>query len=237
MDRLCVLLYSKYSPMSNRLMTALNSCPIDLSTSVGLTTVCIDNEGIRSQILTANKIEISSVPCVLIVYRTGGVEKYEGGNAFQWINETVSKFMPPDPPPVIQEQPPKKIEIVSRKTQRSVPKVEEYESDEDYIPEPVRKPPRKLKFEQPKTSKKETSMEELGIEQDTQSIDYQEGNSGQTEPENYDNSEQKELKRPAQQGKGKDLMATAMAMQKERDSVESNKPRSNGDIVTNNRPI
>ena len=80
-------------------------------------------------------------------------------------------------------------------------------------------------------------MEELGIEQDTQSIDYQEGNSGQTEPENYDNSEQKELKRPAQQGKGKDLMATAMAMQKERDSVESNKPRSNGDIVTNNRPI
>lgn len=233
MDRLCVLLYSKYSPMSNRLMTALNSCPIDLSTSVGLTTVCIDNEGIRSQILTANKIEISSVPCVLIVYRTGGVEKYEGGNAFQWFNETVSKFMPPDPQPIIQEQPRQKQEIVSRKAHR-VPKVEEYESDEDYIPEPVRKPPRKLKFEQPKTSKKETSMEELGIEQDTQSIDYKEDNSGQTETYN---SEQKELKMPAQQGKGKDLMATAMAMQKERDSVESNKPRSNGDIVTNNRPI
>jgi len=227
MDRLCVLLYSKYSPMSNKLMNALNSCPIDLNISVGLNIVCIDNEGIRSQILRANKIEISTVPCVLIVYRTGGVEKYEGENAFQWINETVSKFMP-----LSQNQPEKNPQKqVSRKIiSRPVAKEEEEQEEEQKEEEPIQKPLRKVKFEQQKNLKKETTMEELGIESESLQ---------QTQLESYDNSErleEKELKKSGS-AKGKDLMATAMAMQKERDSVESNKPRTNGDIVTNKRPI
>ena len=232
MDRLCVLLYSKYSPMSNNLMTALKSCPIDLSTSVGLTTVCIDNEGIRSQILKDKNIEIVNVPCVLIVYRTGGVEKYEGSNAFQWIDETVSKFIPPQ-----QERLPQKQKAVTKKTLPRRVSKEQYESDEE---EATNKNQRKVKFEEPKNSKKVTSMEQLGIEPNTQSVYYEKQSL---------NSEFDQLKNSSQQGsesesgsvkgnvKGKDLMAAAMAMQKERDLVESNKPRSNGDIVTNNRPV
>jgi hypothetical protein len=215
--------------MSNKLMNALKSCPIDLNISVGLNTVCIDNEGIRSQILKANKIEISTVPCVLIVYSTGGVEKYEGENAFQWINETVSKFMPPhqnQPEQIPQKQVPRKI------ISRPVSKREEEEEEEEEE-EPIQKPLRKVKFEQQKNLKKETTMEELGIEPDTQESVHQ------SQFETYDNSERLEEKELKKQGsvKGKDLMATAMAMQKERDSVESNKPRTNGDIVTNKRPI
>ena len=81
--------------MSNKLMTSLSSCPLDLKMLVGLSTVCIDNEEIRKQILKKdNKIEISSVPCVLIVYNTGSVEKYEGGSAFEWIEETISRYVP-----------------------------------------------------------------------------------------------------------------------------------------------
>jgi len=234
MDRLCVLLYSKYSPMSNKLMNALKSCPIDLNISVGLNIVCIDNEGIRSQILKANKIEISTVPCVLIVYRTGGVEKYEGENAFQWINETVSKFMPPDqnqPEQIPQKQVPRKIiprPVPKREQRQEIEEIEEIEEEEH-----IQKPLRKVKFEQQKNLKKETTMEELGIEIDTQESLHQ------TQLESYDNNEGLEEKEVKKSGstKGKDLMATAMAMQKERDSVESNKPRSNGDIVTNKRPI
>ena len=38
-------------------------------------------------------------------------------------------------------------------------------------------------------------------------------------------------------GKSKDLMATAMAMQKERDSGESNKPKSNEENFIDKRPV
>ena len=61
MDHLCVLLYSKYSPMSTKLMSALSTCPVDLSTTVGIRPVCIDNEDIRSQILNDKKIEINKI--------------------------------------------------------------------------------------------------------------------------------------------------------------------------------
>ena len=73
---LCILLYSKYSPMSTKLLTAMQSSPVDLTNAIGLSTICIDNEDIREQILTASKIDVSTVPCILIVYRNGGVEKY-----------------------------------------------------------------------------------------------------------------------------------------------------------------
>ena len=38
-------------------------------------------------------------------------------------------------------------------------------------------------------------------------------------------------------GKGNNLMAAAMAMQKERDKVESNKPKAVGEFVTTKRPL
>ena len=143
---LCVLLYSKYSPMSKQLMTALEASPVNLTATVGLKPVCIDNEEVRERILKANKIDVSSVPCVLIVYRTGGVEKYEGQGAFQWIEETVRKYIPPSPPD---------LSVQSRSGRSSRPELEpeyeeEYESgEEDYIPPKPRKrrypPPQKPK--------------------------------------------------------------------------------------------
>jgi hypothetical protein len=94
--QLCVLLWSKYSPMSKKLLDALQSSPINLNVTVGLTLVCIDNEEIREQIMTANKIDISIVPCLLLVYSNGVVEKYEGIQAVEWCEETVKKYMPVD---------------------------------------------------------------------------------------------------------------------------------------------
>jgi hypothetical protein len=219
--------------MSNNLLNALKSCPIDLSISVGLTTVCIDNEGIRSQILTDKKIEIVNVPCVLIVYRTGQVEKYEGSNAFQWIDETVSKFIPRVTEPQQERFPQKQKAAIKKTLSRRVTK-EQYESDEE---EPTNKNQRKVKFEEPKISKKVTTMEELGIEPNTQSSDT-EFNQLKNSAQQVNGSESgSESTSVSGNVKGKDLMAAAMAMQKERDLVESNKPRSNGDIVTNNRPV
>lgn len=118
---LCVLLYSKYSPMSNKMLEALESCPVNLENVIGLRPVCIDNEEVREQILKANKIEVSSVPCVLIVYRNGGVEKYEGGSCLQWIDNTVNKYKPSD-----DIQP-----VNVKKKKKKIIKFEEFEESEE----------------------------------------------------------------------------------------------------------
>ena len=226
MDRLCVLLYSKYSPMSSKLMSALSTCPVDLSTTVGIRPVCIDNEDIRRQILKDKKIEINSVPCLLIAYNTGNVEKYEGSNAFQWIEETVSKYMPrhqpqPQPQPQLQQQDQPQQQIHHAEDQKIKKKV----------------------------IKKETTMEDLGIDSEIEEI-VRQPVGVRNGPGSYDMSIQfgeqedqnrnisSKLKASTQSGTGKtkDLMATAMAMQKERDSGESNKPKPNEETLIDKKP-
>jgi len=224
MERLCVLLYSKYSPMSNKLISILSSCQLDLKVLVGLSTVCIDNKEIRKQILQKNnKIEILSVPCILIVYHTGEVEKYEGESAFEWIEETINKYMPQpelepqiqhEPQPQPQPQPQRQPQPQSQRqthTRKQVQKEEEEDIENEYIEEPE---PRQKKISQ-KRVKKETTMEELGFEPTVK----------------------EETENKVSSVKGKDLMSAAMAMQKERDSSESNKGKDNTQIITNQGPI
>lgn len=206
--------------MSTKLMTALSECPIDLGATVGLNTVCIDNQDVRKRLLKNGKIEISVVPCILIVYRSGGVEKYEGDAAFQWIDEAVSKYSPPPPPPPPpqpQAPPPpqnqepqqhyRKNERVKRRPvieeeEEAEEEAEEEEEEEEYIPPP--KTSRKTKTSQ--KSKKETSMEDLG----------------------FDSFDEKEFVLSEDtiksSVKGKDLLSTAAAMQKEREN-DSNKTK------------
>ena len=196
--------------MSTKLLTALSSCPVDLATTVGLNSVCIDNDQVRKRILKNGKIDINTVPCVLIVYRSGGVEKYEGVGAFQWIEEAVSKFAPPPPPPPPPPQPapqPAPQRVVLPRP-RQVEYEEEYE-EEEYIPEPPR---RKVK-QALKRSKKQTTMEELGFEPLSEELVESDKTSS----------------------KSSDLMSAAAAMQKERDSVETGKGVMN--IITNQGPI
>jgi len=202
MERLCVLLYSKYSPMSTKLLSALSSCPVDLTNVVGLTSVCIDNEQVRKRILKNGKIEVGSVPCVLIVYRSGGVEKYEGSGAFQWIEEAVSQFAPPpQPQPQPQPPPPPQHQHQHQEPKRVIkpkPRPVEYEEEdeeeyEEYIPEP----PQRKKIKQPK---KKTNLEDLGFD---------------PIPENSPDSSSKSS------SKGTDLMSAAAAIQNERESVDS----------------
>ena len=101
-QQLYVLLYSKYSPNSVNLLNYISSASINLRNTIGLNLLCIDNEDVRQRIKNTKAIQISLVPSVLVVYPTGGVEKYEGVNAFKWIEETIESFLP-DPEPEKQE--------------------------------------------------------------------------------------------------------------------------------------
>lgn len=100
----CILLYSKYSQQSKRFMDMLKQSPVDFTTEVKLNPLCIDNEKIRQRILNSQQIDIKVVPCILVVYKDGGVEKYEGGTAFRWAEEVIRSLAPP-PPPIPREPP------------------------------------------------------------------------------------------------------------------------------------
>ena len=93
--KLCVMLYSKYSQKCNDFIGLLKTpnLGVDLIQILNLNLICIDNEIIRSQIIKSNKVQIVEVPSVLNIYSDGGVEKYEGITAFQWINEIISKYV------------------------------------------------------------------------------------------------------------------------------------------------
>lgn len=86
-----VLLYSKYSQTCKNLISTLQEKPISY-----LQPLCIDNSQVRKRITESKDLSIESVPCVLISFSNGTVEKYDGQHAFKWIQETLQRLYPPE---------------------------------------------------------------------------------------------------------------------------------------------
>ncbi len=103
-----VLLYSKYSQTCKNLISTLQQRPISY-----LQPLCIDNSQVRKRITESKDLSIESVPCVLISFSNGTVEKYDGQHAFKWIQETLQRLYPPESqrpsseksPQPVQQQP------------------------------------------------------------------------------------------------------------------------------------
>lgn len=98
-----ILIYSKYSQRSKKLTEFMMQSNIDFEKAVSLQSLCIDNEHIRKRVLANKQIMIEEVPTVLIIYQDGGIEKYEGGHAFEWFEQIVSQFRPPQHPQKIYQ--------------------------------------------------------------------------------------------------------------------------------------
>jgi hypothetical protein len=96
-----IFLYSKYSSNSKKLLDVCrNKVP-------GIRYLCIDNINVRKRVLKNTQIKITYVPCILLIYTSGVIEKYEGEHAFMWIKEMVEKMNPPQqelPPPPNQQE-------------------------------------------------------------------------------------------------------------------------------------
>ena len=86
-----IILYSKYSQHSKRLLDSLKSINIDWEKVINLQLLCIDNENIRKRILNSKDIQIKTVPCILIIYSDGVVEKFDGPNSFEWVENIINK--------------------------------------------------------------------------------------------------------------------------------------------------
>ena len=80
-----VLLYSKYSNYSKKFIDLYKNSKLDIHISL----VCIDNEKIRKRIVKSKDIDIQNVPCLLIIYENGKVDKFEGKDSFIWINDII----------------------------------------------------------------------------------------------------------------------------------------------------
>jgi hypothetical protein len=100
-----VLLYSKYSSLSKSLMNMIQTSGVDFTTKFSLQPLCIDNEEIRARVLKNTQLQVTTVPCLLIIFPDGGVEKYDGARVFEWVEGIIRQFAPPPPPPPVRQQP------------------------------------------------------------------------------------------------------------------------------------
>ncbi len=79
-------------------MNTIQTSGIDFTTQFSLQSLCIDNEKIRKRIIENKQIQVTSVPCLLLIFPDGGIEKYDGGHAFEWVEDIIRKFAPPQQP-------------------------------------------------------------------------------------------------------------------------------------------
>jgi hypothetical protein len=264
-----VLLYSKYSNLSKQFVDGIQGLPPDLLNAVALRQLCVDNKAIRARIEQNKEIQINHVPCLLVVHPSGTVEKYEGGDAFSWIHDTVTRLAPPQPPappqqPIQRPQPippehpapPRQPTRRSRAPQHPLPESDEsddnqdietqHDDDDDYEEPPVQ-PQRKHKA---KKQRRRTPMTKVpGGESHTSGVDKPLV-PVRTGPGGYDITNEfgddQDVPREARlresapdnsSGGAGGLMAAAMAMQKERESVDAKSgPPGLGD-PSNPRPL
>ena len=79
-----VLLYSKYSNSSSKLLSQLETTP-DILENFNL--VCIDNKKIRNQILSDEKIKVNVLPCLIRLNETThNFDIFEGQNAIDFFS-------------------------------------------------------------------------------------------------------------------------------------------------------
>ena len=84
------MLNSRYSQPCQNFLNILFDSDIDYKNLLKFVKINIDNKEIRKQILSSNNIDIKYVPCILIIYTNGSVEKYEGNDSFKWLDEIIS---------------------------------------------------------------------------------------------------------------------------------------------------
>lgn len=206
-----VLLYSKYSPNSKILMDTVRTSGIDF-----IFPLCVDNPDVRKRIKNS-RFSISSVPCLLVVYPTGSVEKYEGNTAHSWMDSLLTRLRSPPQKAVSFKQPPVEFE--------------ESDEDSDGGPSPPPLPKKKKarappKIKKHKSGREQTSINELlDISENDEDLDdgpsvFME-NLEEIDPEKLGETVKKAVKSP----QGTNLMQAAQQMQKMRETEDTKLPR------------
>lgn len=232
-----VLLYSKYSPNCKNIMDIIKTNNMSF-----IFPLCVDNQQIREVVLKSS-FAISSVPCLLVTYPSGGIEKFEGINVSEWLNNLMEKVNPPpqtQPQPQPQVQPQQESYTPEPSRQKNI--VINSESDNE-IEEEIQKPKSILKKSKkptpkPKSSKNSEELTDindlLGIENDDEinNDDPLNGlapriinpkNGNEIKEDFLDMNDANEKVKKAVKG-GSSIMSLAQEMQKARDKEEKRYP-------------
>lgn len=213
---LCILLYSKHSSSCNKLLQALSNCPVDIYNLVGINNLCIDSEQIRKQILESKNIIINSVPSILLIYPDSKIDKLEGQTVYNWIDNTVEKFLPPPPPPPPPPQLPPQLPHQQPEKEHPPLQKDIYPKNEELSEEHKEL----LKQLQQKQIKQNTEISTLESEEPiTKPVVGIRNDAGNYDFDNDFGEEQERIiNKPKEPSENKtSLMAAALAMQKERD--------------------
>ena len=255
-----IFLFSKYSENSKRFMDIFKEkIPEDIVSSLKFNSICIDNDKIRKSILNSKQISVKVVPCILTVYTDGGAEKFEGPDAFIWLEDIITKInidiekeqqilyekylIEQEKEQIMLEKrklEEERIAIQTMNTQvQNINKDYEEEYEEDYEEEykessPPPPPPKKKKAPEKQKIKKlpiktkvasqskKTSISELESENEDEAEQHlEEIFDAYEEEEEEVEVEEKEKTKDALSLKKESLMSTAMAMQKSRESQDS----------------
>ena len=223
-----VLLYSKFSNASKKLLSQLQKTPVLLE-SISL--VCIDNKKIRDKILNDEKIKVQGVPCFIrLNEETGNFDIFEGHSAFDFftsmqntIKENAIKQEQENAKAIKQEQLLLQQRMLQQQLDEKPKKKVEFAQENERQPKEFS---RGQDFETlPKIGKLKTSMTFTPIEDLDLDIDSEKGISTFVhidKNEHSDFSEREVSSKQAEQtlkvNAGGNLLAKAMKMQKERDT-------------------
>lgn len=229
-----IILYSKYSNNCKKLMDIVRNTIINFE-NTELSNICIDNKDIRKKILKSKTLLVKAVPCILILYPDGGVEKYEGGTAFRWVEEIINKKkqqektesatiisnLPGDKKPV-KNNDDVKIQInEKKKSNKKVTMIDELPSEDEDIEENI--------FENHENPVEDDDEQFSQLKPPPSGIRSGVGNYEINEFGEFE-EQSREVKRGIKTESGSStgvknssLLATAMAMQKNREKEDSSK--------------
>ena len=227
-----ILLYSKYSSNSTKIIEIINQYTAVFTNNFNFKLICIDNEKIRSQVLNSKNIKISKVPCILILYNDGGLEKYEGEDAFNWVESIINKLSPVQPVQQPQIQQPQIQPPQIQQPQIQPPQIQSVQQPSEVLQQEVnnRKQNQVKKQTKQVTKSNVTSIDDLDdLDIDDSLIDDENDMEFDIDIDNNiknNNGEKKD--KSALNIKRNDLMSMATMMQKSREEfVEKNEKRKN----------
>lgn len=172
MNGYSILLFSKFSIHSKKLIDMMAQSRLNFKEKANLTPVCVDSKAIRDKIKN-NKLNIRYVPCILTVYPNGVVEKYDGENAFNWVQDVVKSFTQPLPPPIPAPSFEKSPKILETVKQQQEDEDDNDEEEEDHRPRVEPKVILKKKRGQKKKVTRLDDLEDLEDEEEQADLDWQ----------------------------------------------------------------
>ena len=239
-----IVLYSKYSQKCKEFISVYEKSPVQF-----IKPVCVDNKDVRLELLKSPRLNVKTVPCVLLCYPNNTYEKFEGPEICTWLIQQITENSPtveqsvPETSPLhdIQQAPQPTAETYVPPPQPQYQQPEEHPQQPpgNYIPiqapEGVQpqQPIQALPSQQPSSTQRKSAMEiAMDMEKERNAMlpslpdpkIQQQALMGQQTRSNQEQQTQQQMGQQPQT-----MIEKAMAMQKEREVMQ---PSHNPNLPT-----